>query len=71
MFAWLRGVKGQLHSCSQNVLLLMVQSLGNESLPTDVLLSLISETLSHLVVEIRPGGLSFLWDAIKVCIFVL
>lgn len=66
VFAWLRGVKGQLHSCAQNVLLSMIQSLGSESLPSDVLLSLTSETISHLVVEIRPGGLTFLWEAIKV-----
>lgn len=67
VFAWLRGIKGQLHSCAQNVLLIMMQSFCNESLPIDSLERLMSHTLSHLVVEIHPGGLTFLWDAIKVC----
>lgn len=66
MFAWLKGIKGQLHSCSQNVFHVMVQSLANDSLSSDHVFSLLSHTFSHLIEEIQPGGLSSLWDAIKV-----
>ncbi|KAK3932177.1 Small subunit processome component 20-like protein [Frankliniella fusca] len=66
IFSWLKGIKNQLHSCSQNTLLIIMQSMGNDLLPTDTLLNLFSHTLSHLVVEIHPGGLVHLWEAIQV-----
>lgn len=66
IFSWLKGIKNQLHSCAQNVLLIIMQSLGNDCLSPDTLHNLFSHTLSHLVVEIHPGGLTYLWDAIQV-----
>lgn len=68
VFAWLKGIRGQLHSCSKSVLLIMMQSFGNDSLPTDLLESLFSNVLSHLVVEIQPGGLTVLCEAIQVSV---
>ncbi|KAF3425764.1 hypothetical protein E2986_10060 [Frieseomelitta varia] len=64
LFEVISGVPGQFHSCAEQVLLLYLNALNNESLNQSLMFQLLEEIINCILQNIHPQKCQILWSVL-------